>query len=201
MNMSIELSERSVRDGVVLIGTYHFLLAVTALLGTLAVFVYAILPGLSSGTPGMAQLLFLPVLGVIIGFVLSVAYAITGIGLIQIRNSARMTAIFLSLFGIVVGLFIVMGGVVGSFNTLQPDWASVGLTGLLLVCGYSILTFLDIITLVFLLNWRVRAVFYGEEWLARASEGIVGEKDFGELSRTEGRARLPAGAVEHIEEY
>jgi hypothetical protein len=193
MNMTIELSERGVRDGVTLIGAYHFLLAVASLLGTLAVFVYAILPGLSSGASGVAQSLFLPVLGVIIGFVLTVAYALTGIGLIQIRNSARMTAIFLSLFGIVVGLFSVMGGIVGSFNSMQPDWASVGMTGLILVCGYSILTFLDIITLVFLLNWRVRAVFYGEEWLAQASETMVPE--------LEGRARGTIGELEQPEEY
>ena len=193
MNMTIELSERGVRDGVTLIGAYHFLLAVASLLGTLAVFVYAILPGLSSGASGVAQSLFLPVLGVIIGFVLTMAYALTGIGLIQIRNSARMTAIFLSLFGIVVGLFSVMGGIVGSFNSMQPDWASVGMTGLILVCGYSILTFLDIITLVFLLNWRVRAVFYGEEWLAQASETMVPE--------LEGRARVTIGELEQPEEY
>ena len=193
MNMTIELSERGVRDGVTLIGAYHFLLAVASLLGTLAVFVYAILPGLSSGASGVAQSLFLPVLGVIIGFVLTVAYALTGIGLIQIRNSARMTAIFLSLFGIVVGLFSVMGGIVGSFNSMQPDWASVGMTGLILVCGYSILTFLDVITLVFLLNWRVRAVFYGEEWLAKASETMVPE--------LEGRARGTIGELEQPEEY
>jgi len=193
MNMTIELSERGVRDGVTLIGAYHFLLSAAALLGTLAVFVYAILPGLSSGASGAAQSLFLPILGVIIGFVLTVAYALTGIGLIQIRNSARMTAIFLSLFGIVVGLFSVMGGIVGSFNSLQPDWASVGMTGLILVCGYSILTFLDVITLVFLLNWRVRAVFYGEEWLAKASETMVPE--------LEGRARVTIGELEQPEEY
>lgn len=193
MNMTIELSERGVRDGVILIGAYHFLLAVAALLGTLAVFVYAILPGLSSNASGVAQSLFLPVLGVIIGFVLTVAYALTGIGLIQIRNSARMTSIFLSLFGIVVGLFSVMGGIVGSFNSIQPDWAFVGLTGLILVCGYSILTFLDVITLVFLLNWRVRAVFYGEEWLAQASESMIPE--------LEGRARVTIGELEQPEEY
>jgi hypothetical protein len=86
-----------------------------------------------------------------------------------------------------------MGGIVGSFNSMQPDWASVGMTGLILVCGYSILTFLDVMTLVFLLNWRVRAVFYGEEWLAQASETMAPE--------LEGRARVTIGELEQPEEY
>lgn len=172
MNLTIELSERGVRDGVFLTGAYHFLLAMVALLGTLAVFVYAILPSLSNPSADNAQSLFLPITGTLVGVVLSLAYTGVGIGLIKMRNSARMTAIFLSLFGILIGVFSFLGGIVGAVNTTQPDWTAIGMISLMLVCVYSLIAFLDIVVLIFLLNWRVRSVFYGEEWLAEAVESI-----------------------------
>lgn len=172
MNLSIQLSERGVRDGVVLIAAYHFLLSIASFLGCLAVFVYAIIPNLPSSSQGGVQTLFLPILGVLISFVLSAAYFITGIGLIQIKNVARMTGIFLALFGIVVGIFSVMGGIIGSFSNMSSDWLTILMIGLVLICTYSILVFLDVITLLFLLNWQVRSVFYGEEWLSQASQSL-----------------------------
>lgn len=170
MNLTIELSERGVRDGVVLIAAYHFLLAVVSFLSMTAIFVYAIFPVLSGNSNSGIQSLYLPVLGLLVTLFLTIAYFITGIGLIRIKNAARMAGIFLALFGIVGGLFAVVGGVVGSLNALPNDWLSVGLLGLSLICVYSIIVFLDIITLVFLLNAQVRSVFYGEEWYAQALE-------------------------------
>ena len=170
MNLTIELSERGVRDGVVLIAAYHFLLSAASFLSMTAIFVYAILPAMSGASKGGVQSLYLPVLGAMVSLILTVAYLITGAGLIRVKNAARMAGIFLSLFGIVGGLFSVVGGVVGSFNTLPSDWLSIGLVGLVLVCVYSMLVFLDLVTLIFLLNAQVRAVFYGEEWYAQAVE-------------------------------
>lgn len=174
MNLTVELSERGVRDGVVLVAAYHFLLAIAAFLGTLAIFVYAILPGLGGSSAGGVQGLFLPFLGAIAGMILALVYLTVGFGLMRLKNSARMVGIFLSLFGVVAGLFSVMGGIIGGFNRMPSDWLTVGMISLVLVCVYSILVFLDIITLIFLMNWQVRAVFYGEEWLAEAAESIEG---------------------------
>jgi hypothetical protein len=176
MNLSIELSERGVRDGVVLVAAYHFLLAVAALLGTIAIFVYTILPDWFGTNSGGIQFLFLPFLGTVIGIILAVAYAITGIGLVRLKNSARMAGIFLALFGIVAGLFGVMGGIASSFSSLPTNWLQIGIIGLIFICVYSILVFLDIITLIFLLNMQVRSVFYGQEWMATAKESLGRER-------------------------
>lgn len=174
MNLTVELSERGVRDGVVLVAAYHFLLAIAAFLGTLAIFVYAILPGLGGDSANGVQGLFLPFLGVVVGLILTLAYLAVGLGLMRLKNSARMGGIFLSLFGIVAGIFSVLGGILSGFNQMSADWLTVGMISLVLVCVYSILVFMDLVTLVFLMNWQVRAVFYGEEWLAEAAESIEG---------------------------
>ncbi len=170
MNLTIELSERGVRDGVVLIAAYHFLLAVASFLSLTAIFVYSIFPVISGNSSNGIQFLYLPILGVVITLFLAIAYFVTGIGLIRIKNAARMAGIFLALFGIIGGIFAVLGGVIGSLNAIPNDWLTVGIIGLALICVYSILVFLDIITLVFLLNAQVRSVFYGEEWYAQALE-------------------------------
>jgi len=170
MNLTVELSERGVRDGVMLVAAYHFLLAIAGFLGAMAIFVYAILPIVGGNSNNAAQSLFLPFLGAVIGLILTIAYLFTGIGLIRFRNSARMVGIFLSLFGVVVGLFSVLGGIVSSFNQFPSDWLTIGMIGIIMSCAYTMLVFLDIVTLIFLLNGQVRAVFYGEEWLAEAVE-------------------------------
>jgi hypothetical protein len=172
MNLTIELSERGVRDGVVLVAAYHFLLAIATFLGSMAIFVYAILPAFNGSEASGAQNLFLPILGAIVGLFLAVAYVFTAIGLLRFRNTSRMAGIFLSLFGIVIGLFCVLGGIVGSFNQFSADWMTIGMVGIILSCGYTLLVFLDLITLIYLLNGQVRAVFYGEEWLADAVSSI-----------------------------
>ncbi len=92
MNLTIELSEKGVRNGVFLIGAYHFLLALVALLGTIGIFIFAILPSLSIPRSDNAQSLFLPITGILVGIVMTLAYTGVGIGLIKMRNSARMAA-------------------------------------------------------------------------------------------------------------
>jgi hypothetical protein len=88
MNLTIELSERGVRDGVVLIAAYHFLLAVASFLSLTAIFVYSIFPVISGNSSNGIQFLYLPILGVVITLFLAIAYFVTGIGLIRIKNAA-----------------------------------------------------------------------------------------------------------------
>lgn len=92
MNLTIELSEKGVRNGVFLIGVYHFLLALVALLGIIAIFVFAILPSLYIPRSDNAHSLFLPITGILVGIVMTLAYTGVGIGLIKMRYSARMAA-------------------------------------------------------------------------------------------------------------
>ncbi|MEI7989830.1 MAG: hypothetical protein WCI88_12400 [Chloroflexota bacterium] len=176
MNLTIELSERGVRDGVSLIAAYHFLLAVASLLGTLAIIVYSIFPIWSGAANGSIQNLFLPFLGTVTGAMLTIAYLITGIGLLRFKNSARMWGIFLALFGVIAGLFSVIGGIASGFSMLPDNGLQLGMIGLSLICAYAILVLLDIIILVFLLNMQVRSVFYGQEWLLTATESLGRER-------------------------
>lgn len=156
-------NDKSVWDGVILVASYHFLMAVVCLLGSAATVVFAIIPNLSTAT-GSPQSIFLPVIGGIFGLILSIWYASIGSGLIRLKNSSRMGAVFLALFGSIGGLFVLLGAGIPVINGLLPDVGAVTGVAVASICGYSLMTFLDIIVLVFLYSGRVRAVFYGEPW-------------------------------------
>ena len=174
------MSNRSVRDGVVLVGGFHFFMAVLCVVAVAAIFVYAVLPPIDENTAGITQALFLPVLGVVLGLIISGIYAAIGWGLMQLKNSARMAAIFLGALGIFGGFIGVLSSIASNIiGQAQPDWITIILVGLATICGYSLIGFMNIFILIFLFNSRVRAVFYGEEWVAATSESIEG----GEKSR------------------
>ncbi|HEX7557159.1 MAG TPA: hypothetical protein VF338_11080 [Leptolinea sp.] len=156
-------NDKSVWDGVILVASYHFLLAVLCLLGAAATVVFAIIPN-SLTIATNPQSVFLPVIGAFFGLILCIWYASIGSGLIRLQNSSRMGAVFLALFGAIGGLFLLLGAGIPVINNLLPDVGAV--TGVVVasICGYSLMTFLDIIVLIFLYSARVRSVFYGEPW-------------------------------------
>ncbi len=156
-------NDKSVWDGVILVASYHFLMAVVCLLGAAATIVFAIIPNLMVASTN-PQSVFLPVIGAFFGLVLCIWYASIGSGLIRLKNSARMGAVFLALFGAVGGLFVLLGAGIPVINSLLPDVGAVTGAAVASICGYSLMTFLDIIVLIFLYSTRVRAVFYGEPW-------------------------------------
>jgi hypothetical protein len=166
-----KMSNRSVRDGVILVGGFHFFMAVLCLVAVSAIFVFSVLPPIETGTAAMTQDLFLPVLGIILGIIISAVYAFIGIGLIQLKNSARMTAIFMGALGIFGGFIGVMSSIATNIiGQSAPDWLSIVLVGLATICVYSLISFMNIFILIFLFNQKVRSVFYGEEWVAAAEE-------------------------------
>lgn len=156
-------NDKSVWDGVILVASYHFLLAVVCLLGAAATVVFAIIPNLTTASTN-PQSVFLPVIGTIFGLLLSIWYASIGSGLIRLKNSSRMGAVFLALFGSIGGLFVLLGVGIPVINNLLPDVGAVTGVAVASICFYSLMTFLDIIVLIFLYSGRVRAVFYGEPW-------------------------------------
>ena len=97
------MSNRSVRDGVILVGGFHFFMAVLCIVAVAAIFVYAVLPPINESVDGLTQALFLPVLGIVLGLIISGIYAAVGWGLMQLKNSARMSAIFIGALGIFGG--------------------------------------------------------------------------------------------------
>jgi hypothetical protein len=155
-------SDKTVWDGVILVASYHFLLALISLLGAAATVVFAIIPNMTSISDPKS--IFFPIIGVVVGVILCGWYFIIGSGLISLKNSARMGAVFLALFGSVGGLFVLLGAGIPAVNNLIPDYAAV--TGVVIagLCGYLLMTLFDLIVLVFLFNRRVRALFYGEPW-------------------------------------
>ncbi len=155
-------SDKTVWDGVILVASYHFLLALISLLGAAAIVVFAIIPNMT--TTSEPSSIFFPIIGGVVGIILCAWYGIIGSGLISLKNSARMGAVFLALFGSVGGLFILLGAGIPAVNNLIPDYAAV--TGVVIagLCGYILMTVFDLVVLVFLFNRRVRALFYGEPW-------------------------------------
>jgi hypothetical protein len=166
-------NDKTVWDGVILVASYHFLLALVSILGAAAVLVFAIIPNLAS-TASNPQSVFLPIIGSIFGLFLCVWYGLIGSGLIQLKNSARMGAVFLALFGAVGGLFVLLGAGIPVINSLLPDIGAV--TGIVVagLCGYTLMTFFDIVVLIFLFSRRVRSVFYGEPWTPDNDAGSIG---------------------------
>ena len=84
------MSNRSVRDGIILVGGFHFFMAVLSLVAVAAIFVYTVLPPTSSETTSLAQDLFMPILGMILGLIICGIYVIVGWGLIRLKNIASM---------------------------------------------------------------------------------------------------------------
>ncbi len=164
-------SDKTVRDGVILVSSYHFLLAILSLVGTLAIVIFAIAPSFTD--PTASDSIFLPIVGVIVGIFLTIFYGITGSGLMSLKNSARMGAVFLALFGTIGGLFVLIGAGIPLVSNLLPDMASVA--GVIVggLCGYALLTVMDLVVLAFMFNRRVRSLFYGEPYTPEHSENTL----------------------------
>jgi hypothetical protein len=165
------MSNRSVRDGIILVGGFHFFMAVLCLVGVAAAFVFAVLPPIQQNVVGLAQKLFLPVLAMILGLIIAGIYAFIGFGLIRLQNSARMMAIFMGALGVFGGFIGVMSSIAANIiGQGQPDWLSIILVGFATVCLYTFISFMNIFILIFLYNPRLRVVFYGEDWVANGKE-------------------------------
>jgi hypothetical protein len=155
----MEMSNRTLRDGVVLVGAFHFLMAFLSLVGVVAVYIY----GISSGA-SQSESLFMPIIGLMICILLAIVYFIVGLGIIRHNNSARMGSVFLSVVGIMSGFVAVIGALaINLKDGAMASIASVTLTALVVICIYSIVAFLDIFILIFLFNSQVRKLFYTEE--------------------------------------
>lgn len=159
------MSNRTIRDGVILVGGFHFFMAILSLIAVAAIFIYAVLPPVDSETTSLAQELFMPVLGMILGLIICGVYIMVGWGLVQLKNIARMIAIFLAAIGIFGGFI----GVIGSISThvagqAEPAWFSIILVSMATICGYTLIGFMNIFLLIFLFHTRVRSVFYAEVW-------------------------------------
>ena len=152
--------ERAIHDQVSLASAYHILMAIAYFIGAAAIFVYAILPILSDGSTGLTQKLFLPVTGAILSLLLVGLYAVTGNGLLKMRNSARMGAVFLALLGIIGGLFGQAGTVALGIVSLEPTLGTAIGVGLGSIATYALTAGLDLIILLFLIKEPVRDVFY-----------------------------------------
>jgi hypothetical protein len=155
------MSDHSIRDGVGLISAFQFFLAVASLVTAVVIFVMGILGPINSNDPQLGEKLLLPVIGLILFLSLVVVYSMVGVGLLRYSNTARLTAIFLGIIGLMSGFISVAGAVVINLSgTLTPNWVSILMTGLMVVCAYSIIGFVDVFVLLFLLNEKVRALFY-----------------------------------------
>ncbi len=167
-------SDKTVRDGVMLVASYHFLLAILSLVGSLAIVIFAILPAVN--TPAASNSIFLAIVGIVVGLFLAVFYGVTGSGLIKLKNSARMGAVFLALFGTIAGLFVLIGAGIPTINKLLPDMAAVA--GVIVggLCGYALLTVLDLTVLAFLFNRRVRSLFYGEPYTSEHTNNSLANR-------------------------
>lgn len=152
--------DRVIHDQVSLASAYHFLMAIAYLIGAVAIIVYAILPILSDGSTGLAQKLFLPIIGTLLSLLLVSLYAVTGRDLVKMRNSARMGAVFLALLGIIGGLFGQAGAVALGIGSLAPNWLAVLGLGLGSIATYALMAGVDVVILLFLIKEPVREVFY-----------------------------------------
>ena len=152
--------DRVIHDQVSLASAYHFLMAIAYLIGAVAIIVYAILPILSDGSTGLAQKLFLPIIGTLLSLLLVSLYAVTGRDLVKMRNSARTGAVFLALLGIIGGLFGQAGAVAFGIGSLAPNWLAVLGLGLGSIATYALTAGVDVVILLFLIKEPVREVFY-----------------------------------------
>lgn len=157
------MTDRSLRDGIGLVSAFHFFLAIASLVAAIAILVLGIMGPINSNDPQSGDKLLLPIIGLVLSLSLIVVYLIVGTGLLRYNNTARLIAIFLGILGLMSGFLIIAGTVVINLSgTMTPNWVSVVTTGLMVVCGYSILGFMDIFVLVFLMNQKVKTLFYSE---------------------------------------
>ena len=157
----MEMSARSVRDGVVLVSAYHYFLSFTCLIGVIALVIFGVLPVFDAGNNNIAGKLFLPLVGVVLGLILFGLLIRVAIGIPQYRNSSRILAIFLSTMGLMSGFVIVMGSLVVTITGgTIPDWLALSMMGMIAVCLYALFAFMDLFILIFLFNQRVRTAFY-----------------------------------------
>ena len=168
-------NDKTTWDGVILVAAYHFLMAIVSLMGSAAIFVFAIIPN-STKTGLNPQSIFFPIIGALIGIILCLVYGITGSGLVRLKNSARMGAVFMAIFGAIGGLFVLVGAGIPIVNSVLPDWASVAGIGIAGICGYLLTTIMDVIVLVFLFSRRSRAIFYGEPYSPENVEGSISRR-------------------------
>ena len=155
------MSEHSIKDGIGLISAFQFFLAVASLVAAVVMFVMGILSPINNNDPQLGDKLLVPVIGLILFLSLVVVYSMVGMGLLRFNNTARLTAIFLGILGLMSGFLSVAGAVVINLTgTITPNWVSIIMAGLMVVCAYSILGFVDIFVLIFLLNEKVRSLFY-----------------------------------------
>jgi hypothetical protein len=178
---------RMVQDGIMLAAAYHFLMAVVFVIGFIAIIFYAVIPPLVEQNPEGTQSLFLPVVGLLVSVALAIGYGYVGSGLTKLKNSARMAAVFLALFGLLGGVFGVAGVLATTINTVTaPDLVRVGVIGLF-VMGINFISILDIFLLFFLFQQDVRALFYG-----MATEEVRAETPMMRPSRPSPAAPSPA---------
>ncbi|MCE1253549.1 MAG: hypothetical protein LWX83_08380, partial [Anaerolineae bacterium] len=155
------MTDHSIRDGIGLVGAFQFFLAVASFVGAIAIFLLGIINPLNGGNGITLEQMLLPVIGLIVTLSLTVVYLMVGVGLMRFNNTARLTAIFLGILGLMSGFVSVAGAVVINLSgNLTPDWISILMTGMMVICAYSILGWVDIFVLIFLLNHKVRALFY-----------------------------------------
>jgi len=160
----MEMSARSVRDGVVLVSAYHYFLSFTSLIGVVALVIFGVLPVINSGDKNIAGMLFLPVVGIFLGLVLFGLLISVAVGIAQYRNSSRILAVFLSTMGLMSGFVVVMGSLVVTITGgTIPDWLALSMIGMIAVCLYALFAFMDLFILIFLFNARVRSAFYDSE--------------------------------------
>lgn len=152
--------EREIHDLVSLASAYHVLMAIAYLIGAAAIVVYAMLPIIGSGSTNLAQRLFPPAVGTLLSLLLVVLYAVTGNGLLKLRNTARMGAVFLALLGIIGGLFAQAGVIAVGVGSLAPNWGAVTGLGLGSFATYALTAGVDYIILRYLIKDPVREVFY-----------------------------------------
>jgi hypothetical protein len=169
----MDMKIRTIRDGIVLVAAFHYFLALLSLIGAAAIWIYLILPPVNAGAANLAQQIFFPAAGSIVGLVLTLVYVAVGTGLMRYSNPARITSIFLSILGLMSGF----AGVVGSIlirlgGPTLPNLVSVFLIAAVSICVYSLIAFMDFFVLIFLFNSQVRSAFYGEPWAVEADDSV-----------------------------
>lgn len=162
------MTDHSIRDGINLVSAFQFFLAVACVIAAIVIFILGILGPINAGSDQLLERLILPIIGLMLSLSLAVIYTMVGLGLLRYSNTARMTAIFLGILGLMSGFVSVAGSVVINLTgNVTPNWVSIVMTGLMVICVYSILGFVDVFVLIFLLNQKVRALYYTyEEQLA-----------------------------------
>lgn len=161
----MDMKYRTIRDGIVLVAAFHYLMALLSLVGAAAIFFYLVVPPMNANAENLTQQIFFPAVGAVVGLLLTVVYIVVGTSLVRFSNPARMTAIFLSIVGLMSGFAGVIGSIIIRMGgPTLPNLVSVILIAGITICVYTLLAFLDIFVLLFLFNRQVRGVFYKEPW-------------------------------------